>query len=280
MKSIRLVSMAGQDVTHFTSVDHTADPSFFLRFLDEANKLIAGRAWKPAILEGLRLEPGMKVLEVGCGAGEEAVEIAARVMPGGQVTGIDLSQLLISEAVRRASGANAAVNFEIGDVQALRFPDMSFDAVRCERVLMHVPDAARAVWEMARVVRPGGRMVVQDFDWETQFCDSPYKETTRKIALSFCDGIKNGWIGRCLPRLFREAGISDITISFHVLPVTYEFLQLLLGGHIAQAVHSGLFGAKEADLWWTHLAKTNASGAFLYGFTAIVVCGVKCPLPA
>jgi ubiquinone/menaquinone biosynthesis C-methylase UbiE len=270
--------MASQDVTHFTAVDHTADPGFFLHFLDQANELVAGSAWKPAILDGLRLEAGMKVLDVGCGAGDDAFNMAVRVMPGGQVTGVDLSESLITEAVRRLSGRDLPVNFERGDAQALRFPDKSFDAVRCERMLMHVLDAARAVSEMARVIRPGGRIVVQDFDWETQFCDSPYKETTRKIALSFCDAMKNGWIGRCLPRLFREAGISDITTSFHTLPVTYDFLQLLLGGHIARAVHTGALGAQEADLWWTHLAEANASGAFLYGFTAFVVCGVKPPL--
>jgi SAM-dependent methyltransferase len=74
------------------------------------------------------------------------------------------------------------VTFEVGDAQALRFPDYSFDAVRTERMLMHVPDSQLALCEMARALRPGGRMSVHDFDWETQFCDSPYKETTRKIA--------------------------------------------------------------------------------------------------
>ena len=100
------------------------------------------------------------------------------------------------------------MSFEVGDAQSLRFPDESLDAVRTERMLMHVTDPARALAQMVRALRPGGRMAVQDFDWETQFCDSPYKDTTRKIALSFCDGMKNGWIGRRLPRLFREAGTA------------------------------------------------------------------------
>jgi len=68
---------------------------------------------------------------------------------------------------------------------------------------MHVPDPDKAISEMTRVLRRGGRMAVLDFDWEGQFCDSPYKETTRKIALTVCDSIRNGWIGRRLPRMFR-----------------------------------------------------------------------------
>jgi ubiquinone/menaquinone biosynthesis C-methylase UbiE len=184
--------MAGGDVTHFTSVDHTADPGFFLRFLDQANRLLAGGGWKTAILDGLSLEAGMKVLDVGCGAGDDAFDLVARVMPRGEVAGVDISESLIVEAIRRGSGRNLPVSFEVGDAQSLRFANGSFDAVRCERMLMHVPDPSRVVTEMVRVLRPGGRMVVQDFDWETQFCDSPYKEITRRIALSFCDRMKNG----------------------------------------------------------------------------------------
>ena len=264
-----------QEVTRFTSVDQSAEPGFFLHFLDEANKLPGVIAWKPLILDGLRLQPGMRVLDVGCGQGADAFELAALVGPDGLVTGVDFSELLITEAVRRGADRGLPVKFEVGDAQALRFPDSSFDAVRTERMLMHVPDPSRALAEMARVLRPGGRMVVCDFDWESQFCDSPLKDTTRKIALSFCDGMKNGWIGRCLPRLFREVGMTDISVSFRTITVTYDFLQLLLGGHVARAVAAGILSGQEADLWWNHLAQANAEGIFLYGFTAFIVDGVK-----
>jgi hypothetical protein len=142
-------------------------------------------------------------------------------------------------------------------------------------MLMHVPDPVKALAEMVRVLKAGGRMAVQDFDWETQFCDSPHKETTRRIALSFCDGMKNGWIGRSLPRLFREAGMTDITVSFRTLSITYDFLELLLGGHVARAVSSGILSENEADLWWTDLGRANAEGWFVYGLTAFIVSGCK-----
>jgi ubiquinone/menaquinone biosynthesis C-methylase UbiE len=267
--------MASEDATHFTSVDQTADPAFFLKFLDDANKIPAVIAWKPVILDGLRLQPGAQVLDIGCGAGADAFDLADRVGPSGHVTGVDISASLITEAIRRAVGRNLPITFEVGDAQALRFSDHTFDAVRTERMLMHVPDPEQALSEMARVLRPGGRMAVHDFDWETQFCDSPYKEITRKIALSFCDGIKNGWIGRCLPRLFGEIGMTDVSVSFHTGTPTYDFLQLLLGGHIARAVPKGVLSEHEANLWWTHLAQANARGTFFYGFTAFIVSGTK-----
>jgi ubiquinone/menaquinone biosynthesis C-methylase UbiE len=267
--------MLGQDVTHFTSVDHTTDPGFFLHFLDEANKQPGVIAWKSSILDGLRLKPGMQVLDVGCGTGADAFELATSVGANGLVTGVDFSESLITEAVRRGVDRRLPVKFEVGDAQALRFADSSFDAVRTERMLMYIPNPSKALAEMARVLKPGGRMVVHDFDWESQFCDSPFKDTTRKIALSFCDGVKNGWIGRCLPRLFREVGMTDISVSFRTISVTYDFLQLLLGGHVARAVAAGVLSVQEADRWWTHLAQANAEGIFFSGFTAFIVAGGK-----
>jgi len=69
--------------------------------------------------------------------------------------------------------------------------------------------------------------------------------------------------------------MTDITVSFRTVTLTYDFLQLLLGGHIARAISSGVLSKDEADLWWTQLAHANAEGSFLYGFTAFVVSGVK-----
>jgi SAM-dependent methyltransferase len=117
--------MASQDVTHFTAVDHTADPGFFLHFLDEVNKLSATVVWKSAVLNGLGIQPGAQVLDVGCGLGTDAFDLAVRVGPGGHVTGVDFSESLIGEAIRRSAGLDLPVTFEVGDAQALRFPDYS-----------------------------------------------------------------------------------------------------------------------------------------------------------
>lgn len=167
------------------------------------------------------------------------------------------------------------MKFEVADVQALPFADASFDAVRAERLFMHLAAAKPALSEMARVLRPQGCLVVQDFDWETQFCDSSEKETTRKIALSYCDTFSNGWIGRSLPRLFREAGLTDVRTDYMVVPCTWEFLQLMLGGHVARMVKKSELQPEQADAWWTQLAHLEQRGMLLYGFTAFIVSGTK-----
>src|SRR5262249_6903743 len=254
--------MSSETVTDFTSVDSSKDPQFFLRFLDAANKLPTIASSKQLILDGLRLRNGSRVLDLGCGLGDDTFQIAERVGASGRVTGVDVSTSMIDEAQRRAQTRGLPVDFEVGDSQALRFESGTFDGVRAERMLMHVPDAERAIAEMARVLAPGGRLSVFDFDWETQVCDSPYTATTRKIALTFCDGMRTAWIGRRLPRLLKLHGIVDVAWKNETVFVTYEFLKLLLGGHVARLHATGIVSREEANQWWTSLADADRNGTF------------------
>jgi ubiquinone/menaquinone biosynthesis C-methylase UbiE len=264
-----------EDVTSFSSVDRTNEPDFFLRFLDEANKNRDVIASKPVILAGLQLGGGEKVLDLGCGLGDDTFEIARLVGAQGHAVGVDTSEIMIAEARRRAAQRGLNAEFEVGDAQALRFQDGAFDACRTERMLMHVPDAERAFAEMVRVIRRGGRLSVFDFDWETQFVDSPYLETTRLITRSFCDSIRNGWIGRRLPRLFKEHAMTHVSITPRTMMISYPFLELLLGGHVARAQQTGVVAPADAQRWWTHLRGAHEAGTFIYGFTALIVAGVK-----
>ena len=77
---------------------------------------------------------------------------------------------------------------------------------------------------------PVAKVVVFDFDWDAVFVDSPYKGTTRKIVHAFSDGIKHGWIGRSLPRLF-HAGLTEVTCVPHAVRPYCAFAHRLFDGH-------------------------------------------------
>lgn len=107
------------------------------------------------------LEPGELVVDVACGTGTTAIEAAGRVSPGGQVVGVDLSDRMVEAARSRARQERCAnTRFERMDAERLELPDDSFDAALCVLGLMYVPDPGRAIAEMRRVLRPGGRMVL------------------------------------------------------------------------------------------------------------------------
>ena len=167
--------MPEQDVTHFSTVDHTSDPAFFLNFLDQANKIPGVIEWKTAILDGLRLEGGERVLDLGCGAGDDAFDIAARVGPRGRVTGVDISEFLIAEAIRRSSARNLSVSFEVGDGRSLRFADAVSSGMLSENEadlwwthLAHAKPRARSCMDSPRLSFPASSpAVTQPSEWNT-----------------------------------------------------------------------------------------------------------------
>jgi hypothetical protein len=98
------------------------------------------------------------------------------------------------------------------------------------------------------VTRPGGHIVVLEPDWETVVTDSPYRDVTRKILNFFCDTvIRNGWIGRQLPRMFKDHGLVDI-VGTPVSGITTDFEQAyrLEWRKIAHLAHEqGLISASD-----------------------------------
>jgi SAM-dependent methyltransferase len=146
---------------------------------------------------------------------------------------------------------------------------------RAERLLEHVPDAKRALTEMARVTRPGGRIAVFDFDWDTLIIDHPDKETTRTFVLSYSDSIRNGWIGRQLPRLFKEQRLEVLSIDPVQVFLHYALAALAFGSHLALLQTNGTLDAGRAQQWWEYLQRADERGTLLISFTAFVVVGAK-----
>jgi len=120
-----------------------------LRFSGPVGRLIA-ETQERVIASFLAPVAGRTVLDVGTGTGRAAIALAAR---GAHVTGVDASAEMLAVAERRAKEAGVAVAFVTGDAHGLAFPDRSFDAVVCLRVLMHTPDWQRSLGELCRVAR-------------------------------------------------------------------------------------------------------------------------------
>jgi SAM-dependent methyltransferase len=109
--------------------------------------------------------PGAKVLDIGCGSGYPALAAAAGVNPGGTVTAIDVSPAMIEVASRRAAEAGLDnVTFQEMDADVLRFADDAFDVVTCVCTLMFSPEPGRAISEIRRVLKPGGRFGIVVWD--------------------------------------------------------------------------------------------------------------------
>lgn len=147
-----------------SSIPHVLSP---WRYEASFNRWIGGqaRAFRAFTAELIDVSPGESVLDLGCGTGELTMTLARRVAPHGRVAGIDLANDLIAGARRKARRADLAIDYRVGSVEQLPFADATMDVVVSSLVLHHLaPEVlARAVGEIRRVLKPGGRIFVIDF---------------------------------------------------------------------------------------------------------------------
>ncbi len=174
------------------------------------------RAWEQ---DQVGLRAGERLLDVGCGLGDAALALAADLGATGEVVGIDASAAMLVVARERAGAARCPVRFSIGDALALDEPDGSFDAVRSERTLQWLADPEAAIGEMARVLRPGGRIALIDTDWSTlgiEVGDREVAAIVREATRSERD--RPSHVGSRLGGLVRAVGFGDVaeTAARHV----------------------------------------------------------------
>ena len=220
---------------------------------------------------------GRRILEVGCGLGDDAAALAGRVAPGGSVLAIDGSQVMV-DAARRRHGDVAGLAFEVADATQLPYQDASFDGCRIDRVLQHIADPAAAIGEMARVLRPGGVLVAFDSDWETLTIDSPDRAFTRAVLNAWCDRFPSGWIGRRMRALFLDAGLADVETHPKTLVCTDLEIADRVFSFFATAdglVKAGTVGADDADRWKRALRDSDAAGRFFTSYTGFLVSGTR-----
>src|SRR5262249_45742388 len=181
-----------------------------------------------------------------------------------------------AEAGRRADGAGLPVEFQVADALGLPFADDSFDACRADRSLMHVPDPRRALAEMARVLRRGGRLAVYEVDFETVVLDVDERALMRTVIRAWCDGLRDGWLGRRVPRLLREVGLKETMAWPHTLTLTPALARPLLGpATVERAVAQGMLTADEGRAWLQRLDELERSGRFFCTLTGFLTAGRK-----
>ena len=109
----------------------------------------------------LQPAPGERVLEVGPGTGYYALDVAPRLTPGGRLDTLDIQQPMLDELMHRADAAEIVNIVPLhGDAQAMPYPDATFDAAYLVATLGEIPDQDRALRELRRILKPGGRIIV------------------------------------------------------------------------------------------------------------------------
>lgn len=218
-------------------------------------------------VEAMEIDRAQNVLDMGCGTGFAARNIAARPTFSGQVVGIDISPDLVTQAAKLAGEEGLAnlLEFRVGDTHSLDLADNSFDAVIAHTLISHVPEPLQVLQEMARVVKPGGLVGIYDGDYASFTFSHPDPEQGKIMdELVISSIITQPRVMRQMPRLLKQVGLELVTAY------SYVVADISRADYWASSVESmrkllpaaGTMTAEDANAWVEARMQESDEGVF------------------
>ncbi len=228
----------------------------------------------------LGVRPGERGLDVGCGPGFLACELAREVGELGRIVAIDASRDMIAAARERVRRERLAERIElaVGDAAQLAFPRGSFDFVVGVQVYLYVADVEGALAEAARVLRPGGRFAVVDTDWDSCVWLTGDRARHRRVMEARVADFAQARLPPLLPRLLRKAGLELSQAS--VIPILSlrcepgSFSAGIIGPTKESAIRQGV-PREEAEAWEADLRGRTGDGEYFFSVNRFLFVATK-----
>jgi arsenite methyltransferase len=226
----------------------------------------------------LQLEAGECVLDVGCGTGLLADDMATLVGTDGRMVGIDASTDMLKLAEQRCADL-PQVHLKQAQAETLPEEDESFDAVVCVQVLLYVPDVPTALSEMHRVLRPGGRIVIVETDWRGTVLNSFDDPLTRKMLAAWDNAVPSPNLPVRLRPLMKAQGFSAVSVDAFPIVNTSRTLGDFSADMLEQFAHyaqvQGAVSTAEAEAWLDDLRAKGEDGSYFFCVNRFIFSAVK-----
>lgn len=211
-----------------------------------------------------------KILEIGSGTGHLLNVCDSKLTSSkAEFFGVDLSEYLVNNATKRFP----TYNFATANGSDLPYPAENFDLVYSATVLGHVPQPLDILKEMVRVTKKGGKIAVLDQDFETAVLYPGDKELTRSVLNAAADYWCDGWIGRHLPTMLKNEGLTDIKVEAFVR-IDRNFEPSFFSRIRDWVIEYGL-PEEKAHLWFEQLCENADKVEFLFTRNFYAVTGIK-----
>lgn len=256
-------------------VDFNAATERVLERMYSAPEVVAQRN---QILRAMALREGEVVLDVGSGPGLLAKEMAAVVGPSGVVSGIDMSEPMISLCRQRCAD-QSWTDFRVADAASLPFEAGVFDVAVAAQVYEYVPKMDLALGELFRVMRPGGRAFILDTDWDSVVWSTGDRPLMRRVLEAWNEHLIDPHLPQTLTQKLRAAGFQ--VLRREVLPMfNPEYHAHSYSAGIAFGVESfvpGRNGLTREDVaaWAADLRALGERGEYFFSVNRYLFVGVK-----
>lgn len=227
------------------------------------------------VMRALAPKANEVILELGSGNGIFTRDVCEAVGPDGKVVGLDSSEAMLSMAGHICSDGE----FVLGDAQDLPFEDASFDAVVAAQLFSFLDDGDRALSEVFRVLKPQGRVVILDTDWDSLIWRSGNPELMTRVMEAYTAGYADAHLPRSLPQRLSNAGFSNTDADGFVVLNT-SFGEDTYSGQSAGFVLSNMeespkFSAAERKSWLDDLETLDQAGGYFFSLNRYIFSAIK-----